>query len=181
MNIHSHRNLRPGGFTLLELLVVISIISLLVTIITPSFASARRYAKQVLCASQLKGIGAGWHMYLDDYPNALPYAANLPIDSDDISIVDVMGKYVLKDNWSCPGDDQDYFKKYSTSYEYLPGLALIPNPAFEPVILDMYEKKPDQYAVLADADAFHPLPGEPHRRMSMYFDAHVDMLKEPQE
>jgi prepilin-type N-terminal cleavage/methylation domain-containing protein len=62
------------GFTIIELMVVVSIIALLTAILLPSLDAARRMAKQVVCSTSLKGIGLGWRMYLDDYPKQIPPA-----------------------------------------------------------------------------------------------------------
>jgi prepilin-type processing-associated H-X9-DG protein len=57
---------------LIELLVVISIIALLISILLPSLSSARRQAKTVVCASQLRGFGTGLNTYLTDYVDWIP-------------------------------------------------------------------------------------------------------------
>ncbi len=54
------------GFTLIELLVVIGIISLLVAVLLPALAGARRSARTVVCASNLRQLAAGWNAYADD-------------------------------------------------------------------------------------------------------------------
>ena len=61
------------GFTLIELLVVISVISLLLAIIIPVMRKAQESAREVVCRSNLRGIGIGIQMYLqsneDKFPN----------------------------------------------------------------------------------------------------------------
>jgi prepilin-type N-terminal cleavage/methylation domain-containing protein len=55
-----------GGFTLVELLVVISIIALLVAVLLPSLAAARESARIVQCNSQLRGVWVATNMYGND-------------------------------------------------------------------------------------------------------------------
>ena len=52
-----------GGFTLVELLVVISIIALLIAILMPSLSKARDQAKAVVCASRIKGLLGAMSVY----------------------------------------------------------------------------------------------------------------------
>jgi len=60
------------GFTLVELLVVISIIAILLSILIPSMQKARGTAKRVICGNQLKQVGAAMIMYADAYNNLMP-------------------------------------------------------------------------------------------------------------
>ena len=57
---------KTNGFTLIELLVVISIIALLLAILMPGLQLAKAKAKNLLCATNLKGIVTAWHMYSGD-------------------------------------------------------------------------------------------------------------------
>lgn len=61
-----------GGFTLVELLVVIGIIALLISILLPSLAKARAAAQTVACASNLRQFGQYFMLYADDHKQELP-------------------------------------------------------------------------------------------------------------
>jgi prepilin-type N-terminal cleavage/methylation domain-containing protein len=61
-----------AGFTLIELLVVIAIIAILAAILFPVFAQAREKARQTACMSNLKQIGTGFAMYVQDYDETMP-------------------------------------------------------------------------------------------------------------
>lgn len=55
------------GFTLVELLVVLAILSLLFGIVYTSMGGVREKARQNVCISNLHQMGAAFHMYLSDY------------------------------------------------------------------------------------------------------------------
>ncbi len=63
---------RIRGFTLIELLVVIAIIAILAAILFPVFARAREKARQTSCLSNIKQLGLGMLMYVQDFDETLP-------------------------------------------------------------------------------------------------------------
>jgi prepilin-type N-terminal cleavage/methylation domain-containing protein len=60
------------GFTLVELLVVISIIAVLIALLLPALAKAKQLAMQVQCASNLRQLGLGCTEYASSYGGQLP-------------------------------------------------------------------------------------------------------------
>lgn len=66
------------AFTLIELLVVIAVIAVLIGILIPSLASARREARAVPCAANLRAVGQAMAAYLNQsrtYPASYVYAS----------------------------------------------------------------------------------------------------------
>jgi len=66
--------LQRRGFTLIELLVVIAIIAILAAILMPVFARAREKARLASCISNMKQMGMGAMMYVQDYDEMYPIA-----------------------------------------------------------------------------------------------------------
>ena len=64
-NSHKYASMRRG-FTLVELLVVITIIALLVTLFLPAFNHARELARRTKCKKNVQGIAQACVAYMND-------------------------------------------------------------------------------------------------------------------
>lgn len=72
------RTRRRGAFTLVELLVVISILAVLIGILVPGLRGAKRVSKRVACGGNLRSVGQAMRMYLNDSNDYLPVVCMLP-------------------------------------------------------------------------------------------------------
>jgi prepilin-type N-terminal cleavage/methylation domain-containing protein/prepilin-type processing-associated H-X9-DG protein len=157
-----------SAFTLIELLVVVAIIAILAALLAPALKNARDSAKQASCASNLKQIGFGAHLYANDNDSWLPYATW----SSSIRWWNKVGPYVgakrygptiytgtetgvvLSDAlvWSCPTTRKNLWLGYGWNYH---GIGNSPSdPRFGPTRVG--GKKTDCFMVADTAYAQAP-------------------------
>ena len=104
---------RRGGFTLVELLVVIGIIAILLAILLPALNRAKLQASNVKCLANLRTIGQAMVMYANQHKDRLPNSNPKATTSVDAPVETF---YVLKQLceqymggvvgvYHCPSDD----------------------------------------------------------------------------
>ncbi len=62
---------RFGGFTLIELMVVIAIIGVIASLLLPALAAAKSRARATRCVANLRQFGMALHLYAGDHTDAI--------------------------------------------------------------------------------------------------------------
>ena len=108
------------GMTLMEILIVISLIILLLSISSSSYSRLKNQARAVQCTSKLREIGVGINLYLADNGLYFPTLA-AGRDSKDDQEAPVLETelldYVSNEHiFECPADHEGLFEKTGSSY-----------------------------------------------------------------
>lgn len=165
------------GFTLVELMVVISIIALLAGLLSSALDKSLKSGHSARCLSNLKQIGLGIQMYADGH-DVLPAATNMPsLNINTLpALPEALEKFVGKDIFECPGDDK-YYKEEMSSYEWETMLNGISKNIFSGGIQFFHHKiKPEDTRALWDYEAFHGSETEEGGRNILYLDLHSNSL-----
>jgi len=154
------------GFTLIELLVVIAIIAILAAILFPVFARARESARRTACVSNLKQVGVGLTLYLNEN-GRMPEVTNMPsLHLNDLPVISDVLETGSREVFRCPADDQGVFESERSSYEWnvhMNGQSRSPIPGL--VAPAMWDYEP-----------FHGEEGLQNSRNVLYLDMHIEGL-----
>lgn len=92
-----------AGFTLVELLVVVGIISMLVAILLPALNRARDAARTVACLSNLRQLGLAGQMYFNENKGSFPWNRDNPSHVD-TSFPSYALNYEITGKWTNKAD-----------------------------------------------------------------------------
>ena len=96
------------AFTLVEMLVTIAVIGILIAIILPALAHARNSGRKVVCLSNLRSLGFGLQVYLDDGDGLLPRADwQADLSRNHLAPFDLVARH-LEATWPPPFDGEQF-------------------------------------------------------------------------
>ncbi|HIE52227.1 MAG TPA: prepilin-type N-terminal cleavage/methylation domain-containing protein [Armatimonadetes bacterium] len=89
------------GFTLVEVLVVLTILAVLAALLFPALAGARESGRQIRCLANLRQLGGAIYLYLQDYDQKFPYG------------LDPFDRYYPEQwlGWSNPWTGESYYEQ----------------------------------------------------------------------
>lgn len=110
---------RPSGFTLVELLAVLAISGVLAGLILPLLGKAGERTRTTVCRSNLRQIGIGLRLYLDDHQNRFPSMENQRAGTNSAATHtpnSVLAPHLgASEIWHCPSDGSQ-FRETGSSY-----------------------------------------------------------------
>jgi prepilin-type N-terminal cleavage/methylation domain-containing protein len=105
--------IRKAGFTIIELLIVVVIVSILGTLSMPTYGYLRLKAGGAVCASNLRLLGVALNGYLQDHSMIWPQLPKAPFAREQDEWAwweNTMREYgVGRRNWICPSE-ADFYK-----------------------------------------------------------------------
>lgn len=171
------------GFTLLELLIVITIIAVLAAMLFPVTGSIIEQSRTVACASNLRQLWTAVNASATDHDNTFPVIKITPTDTPDeegaLELKDALKPYgITEKNLQCAADlkGPNWFAQVNTSYRWLPIVEEENASAIK-----VYTRRramvarPPRVPMLQDYDSVHPAGqvGQGKTMNTIYVDGHV--------
>jgi prepilin-type N-terminal cleavage/methylation domain-containing protein/prepilin-type processing-associated H-X9-DG protein len=169
-----------AAFTLVELLVVISIIALLAGLILSALSSAKASGRSAACISNLHQIGIALQIYVDANNNRLPTMRDASTDTNTpqtnplptVNMVlptELGNTNVLR----CPSDQQGIFETTGSSYSWN---SLLNGQKADSLTAMGMNFNPHAIPVFYDKEGFHAAVGSSNGVNYLYADGHIKNL-----
>ncbi len=182
---HSPLAIRTA-FTLIELLVVIAIIGVLAGMLLPVMSKAKEAGRGTVCLSNLRQLGLGLQLYVQDHNNRLPFMRDALLGTNSIPVTNatmlpspesVLMRYTggSSNLWRCPSDRLNVFQQTSSSYAWN---SLLNGQDADRLVVMNIAFKSHQIPVFYDKDDFHKDRGPGKEVNFLYADGHINKLLE---
>ena len=127
-NPKTNKSSLSNAFTLLELLLVISLIALLAGLVFPAVGTIRKRAERTVCANNLRQIGLAVMQKVQDNGNIFPWVEQgdasdpyYPPEKEAKNLLETLKPYGITEKaLRCPSDvkAKNYFGSRTNSYEW---------------------------------------------------------------
>jgi prepilin-type N-terminal cleavage/methylation domain-containing protein/prepilin-type processing-associated H-X9-DG protein len=173
---YPHQKAHPCGFSLVELLVVISIIALLAALLLPLLGRAKESGRATVCLSNLHQIGVSLQLYVQDNNNHLPVMRDKSLTttnelpSPDLVLSNYVGNIRV---FHCPSDTQNLFGTTGSSYSWN---SLLNGEDADHLTALGIRFDTHQIPLMFDKDRFHKARGVKKEVNYLYADGHIKNL-----
>lgn len=135
----SHRAgaVRASGFTLVEVLVVITIITIMVALLLPAIVKSREVARSMQCKSNLRQLFLGLQQYKDIYGCYMPYRQEDPTYVNPYGVVRPRWQWIIAAQLGRPAQNLDAIKRAGTADPTYTGVPLDNEVFYDPSLLDV--------------------------------------------
>jgi len=167
----------PEAFTLIELLTVIAIIAVLAALLMSALPRAKESGHIAACVNNLRQIGIGLQVYVQDNGNRLPVMYDADVDDSGKWVLTntlpnlVLSNYLVNTQiWRCLSDNKNYFSDTGSSYGWD---NFINGQELEHLKIFAIDYSPDKIPTFFDKEPFHK-PSDPRKGINyLYGDGHV--------
>jgi len=189
---------RRRGFTLIEILASIVIISVLIAILMPALASARARGRLTQCAANLRQLGVAAKSYLTDNGDIFPLVSYMPSFSTapvegetPVYLSEVLSTHLnsspeetskvfyctmdIGKDREAPNQGKSFFITEKSSYEFRLGLGGTSIAEYVKRRREFRGSAPNENEIwiMRDYGNFHAAPGQSGSRRYLYYDGRV--------